>query len=208
MRDDDLADIDLGAFSFKGRELEALGEVLHKEVAFRHHLDLVVLNDADNRKLDVCDNHVFAVLHRHVEDTLSDQLLEFFYGGLAGGWKVQCDVDDGLDEAERVILERQGLVGLRLLARDGHTQHVVRVERDRDVVAHRAVHSRFELAVEELDEDGVVSLHEGVPELSGNDLVGAAIAVFHLDVGLLGDGVQVLVHRLQQDRKHLLRVVL
>ena len=40
------------------------------------------------------------------------------------------------------------------------------------------------------------------------DLISPAIAVFHLDVGLLGYRVQVLMHRLQQHRKHLLRIVL
>jgi len=76
------------------------------------------------------------------------------------------------------------------------------------VSTDRAVDSRLELSVKKFDEDRIVTLLESVPELCRDDLISPAIAVFHLDVGLLGYRVQVLMHRLQQHRKHLLRIVL
>ena len=76
------------------------------------------------------------------------------------------------------------------------------------MITDRAVDARLELPVEQFDENRVVSLHERVPELSSDYSIRPTIAVFHLNVRLLTDRIEVFMHRLEQYRQHLLAIVL
>ena len=92
-------------------------------------------------------------------------------------------MDGRLDEAKRVVADRVSrVVGL---TRNWDTQDIVGVESDRDMPADRAIYTRLELAVKELDKDGIIALFEALPEFSGDDFIWPVIAVLHLHVRLL-----------------------
>jgi hypothetical protein len=71
-----------------------------------------------------------------------------------------------------------------------------------------ALDTRFELTVEEINEEGLFSLSEALPVFEADFCVGSVVAVFVLDIGLLGNSVDVFVERFEQDRQHFLRVML
>ena len=65
------------------------------------------------------------------------------------------------------------------------------------MITDGAIDTRLELPVEQFDENRVVSLHERVPELFSDYAIRPTIAVFHLNVRLLADRIEVFVHRLE-----------
>src|SRR5262245_21288621 len=54
----------------------------------------------------------------------------------------------------------------------------------------------------------LISLKVFVPRLGRHDLVGSAVALHRLDVGLLLHAIQVLVQTIKKEREQLLRVLL
>lgn len=89
-----------------------------------------------------------------------------------------------------------------------HTQHVEWVKRDWNGFADRTLHFWFQLSVKKINENGLVSLFESVPELCSQNSISFSFSIFVLDVGFLADWVDIFVHCFKQDRQHFLRVVL
>ena len=71
-----------------------------------------------------------------------------------------------------------------------------------------ALDSGLELSVEQIYEDGLLPLQETVPELLADLFVRSIVAIFVFDVGLLADGIYVLVEGLEEDTQHLLAIML
>ena len=74
--------------------------------------------------------------------------------------------------------------------------------------ALRTHHCGLEEAVEDVEDHRIVPLLVVLPGLAGHLVVGLAVAVAHLHVGLLSHPVQVLVQAVQQEGQQLLAVLL
>lgn len=105
----------------------------------------------------------------------------------------------------REVLYRKTLV---FLSRYRQAQNVERIKRQGNTVALGALHSRFQLPVEQVDENGLFAPSESVPKFFADLLISSVITILVFNIWLLGNLIDILVHCLQQNREHLLRVVL
>ena len=64
------------------------------------------------------------------------------------------------------------------------------------------------MAIKEVHENALLTFFEALPVLLADLLIGTVIRVLILDIGLLGDLVQVLMKSFKEETEHLLGVVL
>ena len=147
----ELARVFIVLLALECHQLESRLEVADAKVRPRQHLDAIVPSNADNGRLDVIERAGVTLSQRLIEYALADFILDIADCRSFAIGQGQCHLDHRLEEVERVVANLHGRE--RRLARYGHREHVKRVKRDRHMVAEGAIDSRFQLSVEEFDED-------------------------------------------------------
>ena len=126
-------------FTLKGHDLESALKPTNLEIIPRHHLNLLILDDADDRRCEIIECDIFSFFQSLVEDSLLDLLLYLTYSCPVSRGQRHSDLYARLDKAKWIVADCVGRV-VRLTG-NWDAQDIVGVESDRDMPADRAIHT-------------------------------------------------------------------
>ena len=126
-------------FTLKGHDLESALKPTNLEIIPRHHLNLLILDDADDRRCEIIECDIFSFFQSLVEDSLLDLLLYLTYSCPVSRGQRHSDLYARLDKAKWIVADCVGRV-VRLTG-NWDAQDIVGVESDRDMPADRATYT-------------------------------------------------------------------